>query len=124
MVIRGPHSLITIPTQTMHFSEEIPQIHHIFALFDPPTNGKFNDPTTTTIFFWDRQKATSFGTSFEFCMERSCSENKTFQIYLVSLQVYLEPETSVYKWLFQLDDSKSLHKKMVVSPNIHQKNVV
>ena len=62
-------------------------------------------------FFWDRQKATSFGTSFEFCMERSCSENKTFQIYLVSLQVYLEPETSVYKWLFQLDDSKSLHKK-------------
>ena len=24
---------------------------------------------------------------------------------------YLEPETSVYKWLFQLDDSKSLHKK-------------
>ena len=23
--------------------------------------------------------------------------------------LYLEPETSVYKWLFQLDDSKSLH---------------
>ena len=25
--------------------------------------------------------------------------------------MYLEPATSVYKWLFQLDDSKSLHKK-------------
>ena len=25
--------------------------------------------------------------------------------------VYLEPETSIYKWLFQLDDSKSLHGK-------------
>ena len=23
----------------------------------------------------------------------------------------LEPETSIYKWLFQLDDSKSLHRK-------------
>ena len=27
--------------------------------------------------------------------------------------VFLEPETSVYKWLIQLDDSKSLHKKML-----------
>ena len=25
--------------------------------------------------------------------------------------VHLEPETSVYKWLFQLDDSKSLYRK-------------
>ena len=25
--------------------------------------------------------------------------------------IYLEPETSVYKWLFQLDDSKSLYRK-------------
>ena len=23
----------------------------------------------------------------------------------------LEPETSIYKWLFQLDDSQSLHRK-------------
>ena len=25
--------------------------------------------------------------------------------------LYLEPETSTLKWLFQLDDSKSLHEK-------------
>ena len=25
--------------------------------------------------------------------------------------MYLEPETSIYKWLFQLDDSKSWHRK-------------
>ncbi len=25
--------------------------------------------------------------------------------------MYLEPETSTLKWLFQLDDSKSLHEK-------------
>ena len=25
--------------------------------------------------------------------------------------IYLEPETSIYKWLFQLDDSQSLHRK-------------
>ena len=31
-------------------------------------------------------------------------------------KVSLEPETSVYKWLFQLDDSEPLHKKKVVSP--------
>ena len=24
---------------------------------------------------------------------------------------YLEPQTTIYKWLFQLDDSKSLHRK-------------
>ena len=29
-----------------------------------------------------------------------------------------------FLWLFQLDDSKSLHKKMVLSPNIHEKMVV
>ena len=28
---------------------------------------------------------------------------------------YLEPQTTIYKWLFQLDDSKSLYRKMVVS---------
>ena len=28
-----------------------------------------------------------------------------------TVDTYLEPETSIYKWLFQLDDSKSLHRK-------------
>ena len=34
-------------------------------------------------------------------------------IYLVLVHIYihLEPETSTLKWLFQLDDSKSLHRK-------------
>ena len=27
------------------------------------------------------------------------------------MEYYLEPQTTVYKWLFQLDDSKSLHRK-------------
>ena len=27
------------------------------------------------------------------------------------IYIYLEPETSTLKWLFQLDDSKSLHMK-------------
>ena len=25
--------------------------------------------------------------------------------------LYLEPQTTIYKWLFQLDDSQSLHRK-------------
>ena len=25
--------------------------------------------------------------------------------------IYLEPQTTIYKWLFQLDDSKPLHRK-------------
>ena len=29
----------------------------------------------------------------------------------IYIYIRLEPETSVYKWLFQLDDSKPLHKK-------------
>ena len=29
----------------------------------------------------------------------------------VMKKVYLEPQTTIYKWLFQLDDSKSLHGK-------------
>ena len=33
--------------------------------------------------------------------------NDNFQLSILSL----EPETSVYKWLFQLDDSQSLHRK-------------
>ena len=27
------------------------------------------------------------------------------------LNKYLEPQTTIYKWLFQLDDSESLHRK-------------
>ena len=27
------------------------------------------------------------------------------------IHVYLEPQTTIYKWMVQLDDSKSLHKK-------------
>ncbi len=27
------------------------------------------------------------------------------------IYIYLEPQTTIYKWLFQLDDSKSLHRK-------------
>ena len=33
----------------------------------------------------------------------------------------LVPPTSIYKCLFQLDNSKSLHEKMGVSPNVHWK---
>ena len=29
----------------------------------------------------------------------------------LSLKDNLEPQTTIYKWLFQLDDSKSLHRK-------------
>ena len=36
---------------------------------------------------------------------------------------YLEPETSIYKSLFQLDDFKSYYIEMAVSPNIHLKLV-
>ena len=32
--------------------------------------------------------------------------NKRWIIY-----TYLEPQTTIYKWLFQLDDSQSLHRK-------------
>ena len=32
------------PTQTMHCYGGTPQIYHLFALFDPPQNGYFNDP--------------------------------------------------------------------------------
>ena len=31
--------------------------------------------------------------------------------YTCALYIYLGPETSIYKWLFQVDDSKSLHRK-------------
>ena len=31
----------------------------------------------------------------------------------VCIHIYLEPETSTLKWLFQLDDSKSLHEKLL-----------
>ena len=27
--------------------------------------------------------------------------------------IYLEPQTTIYKWLFQLDDSKSLYRKLL-----------
>ena len=32
---------------------------------------------------------------------------------------YLEPQTTIYKWLFQLDDSKSLHRKWL----LHQTSI-
>ena len=40
----------------------------------------------------------------------------TYHIYLyiiriLEIYIYLEPETSTLKWLFQLDDFKSLHEK-------------
>ena len=39
--------------------------------------------------------------------------------------MYLEPETSVYKWLFQLDDEPNLYiGNGCKSPNIHLKLVV
>ncbi len=34
-----------------------------------------------------------------------------FQLFTAFLYLHLEPETTIYKWLFQLDDSKSLHRK-------------
>ena len=36
-----------------------------------------------------------------------------------SFSYTLEPETSVYKWLFQLDDSQSLHRKWL----LHQTSI-
>ena len=34
----------------------------------------------------------------------------------------LEPQTTIYKWLFQLDDSKSLHRKWLeITISIHKK---
>ena len=43
------------------------------------------------------------------------SEMRNMLVFSVSLcesrNRYLEPETSVYKWLFQLDDSQSLYRK-------------
>lgn len=36
---------ITVATQTMHYSSEIPQIYHILALFHPTQKAApFNDP--------------------------------------------------------------------------------
>ena len=35
------------------------------------------------------------------------------------LKTYLEPQTTIYKWLFQLDDSKSLHRKWL----FHQRSI-
>jgi len=40
---------------------------------------------------------------------------------------FLEPETTIFKWFFGIDDEKSLYQisqKWVVSPNIHLKVVV
>ena len=34
--------------------------------------------------------------------------------------LYLEPQTTIYKWLFQLDDSKSLHRKWL----FHQTSIL
>ena len=34
--------------------------------------------------------------------------------------IYLEPQTTIYKWLFQLDDSQSLHRKWLeITISIH-----
>ena len=30
---------------------------------------------------------------------------------VIYIYIYLEPQTTIYKWLFQLDDSQSLHRK-------------
>ena len=40
------------------------------------------------------------------------SESPQSPIVTVTVIInYLEPQTTIYKWLFQLDDSQSLHKK-------------
>ena len=31
-------------------------------------------------------------------------------------KIILEPQTTIYKWMFQLDDSKSLHRKWLFHP--------
>ena len=38
---------------------------------------------------------------------------KKGEIPFIKHHVYLEPETSVYKWLFQLDDSESSYRKLL-----------
>ena len=39
-------------------------------------------------------------------LARWCLKNDVF-----CLDHYLEPQTTIYKWMFQLDDSKSLYRK-------------
>ena len=34
---------------------------------------------------------------------------------------HLEPQTAIYKWLFQLDDSKSLHEKWLFHQTSNKK---
>ena len=33
---------------------------------------------------------------------------------VITLLTYLEPQTTIYKWLFQWDDSKSLYRKLLL----------
>ena len=40
----------------------------------------------------------------------SVGENLTTQLICI-YNIYLETQTTIYKWLFQLDDSQSLHSK-------------
>ena len=48
---------------------------------------------------------------FIFCSTNSSFSINAFCCFLLSFYLYLEPQTTIYKWMFQLDDSKSLHRK-------------
>ena len=83
----------------------------------------------TVFSFWLWQTANVCGTAGMMMLTRA-NEGGFFRVYsshiylfpkLVRLMkqiehIHLIPETSTSKWLFQLDDSKSLHQKWRVSP--------
>ncbi len=53
--------------------------------------------------------------------------NDSYYIYILfpkvfnrMSEIYLEPQTTIDKWLFQLDDSQSLHRKWLeITISIH-----
>ncbi len=53
--------------------------------------------------------------------ERSLTAVKCTHQKVISKYKYLEPQTSIYKWLFQLDDSKSLHREWLFQQTSNKK---
>ena len=53
--------------------------------------------------------------TFSFFFKKRFTASTHIYIY-----IYLEPQTSIYQWLFQLDDSNSLHRKWL----FHQTSIL
>ena len=49
--IQTKSEVIVLPTQTLHYSREIPQIYHTFALFDPQKICNLMTPVGSCVFF-------------------------------------------------------------------------